>query len=407
MPVPEPRKTISPIEATIFLTSFVAATYAFGVYLFSALVPDIRSELNVGQDIIGIASGAAQGGNMVFAVIAGVLVPKIGPIRAIYLFLLAAVLCQGAFFMVTDVRAMVAVLFILGGTGSSTWVAIVVASQTLIPVQHRAKALGLMSSGTSFGLFVTGLIVPPLVESWGWRYAWLVLCAVTLLLVLVSLWRFRRILALPGRAAGDNDPEGKVVRQRYLTHPAALFATLLLFGTALSLVPYQTYLTSLLREGAGWSVGGATRAWSAIGFGGMLGGILLGSAADSISIRWTLVLTYLILIVAMPAPIVVPGIPVVVYSALFMVGMSFFALFGLIAAYIARIFPPEIAAVISGRTFVAVGFGSMIGNFAAGQIIEATQAFTHVYIGATVIVAGLVVASLCMTADRQVASVSS
>jgi predicted MFS family arabinose efflux permease len=267
MGIPTSDKSISPVVVTIFLTSFVAATHAFGVYLFSALVPEVRSDLGIGQDTIGLASGAAQAGNMLFAVLAGFLVPRIAPIRAIYLFLVVTVLCQGMLFAVSDVGLMMAILFVTGGTGAVVWVAIVVATQTLIPDSRRAVALGLMSSGTSFGLFLNGLIVPYILENWGWRAVWLVLGGVTVALVMVSLRFLHPILNLSGQSeSAENRPKSY---WRSFRQPAAVFSVLLLFGTALSLVPYQTYLTSLLRDNSSWTAVDASRAWGAIGTGGM------------------------------------------------------------------------------------------------------------------------------------------
>ncbi|MGY4567214.1 MFS transporter [Bradyrhizobium sp. USDA 3256] len=265
---------ISPIVVTVFLTSFVAATFAFATYLFSSLVPEIRSELSIGQNTVGLASGAAQAGNMVFAIVAGLLVPRIGPIRVIYFFLVVTILCQGVFYSMSNVDLMVTILFIMGGCGAAVWVAIVVATQTLIPDRHRALALGLMCSGTSFGLFLNGLIVPYILDHWGWRSAWLALGGVTIALTLVSLLFLYPILSMRGRS--DAKTSEKNTYWSSLLNPAAVFSVLLLFGTAMSMVPYQTYLTSLLRENSNWTAADASRAWSAIGTGGMVGGILLG-----------------------------------------------------------------------------------------------------------------------------------
>ncbi len=102
----------------------------------------------------------------------------------------------------------------------------------------------------------------------------------------------------------------------------------------------------------------------------------------------------------MPIPLYLANMPVTVYASLFVLGMSYFALFGLIAAYIAKMFPPEIASVLSGGIFVAVGLGSMVGNYASGQIIEATRAYGPVYLGMAAIPFLLAAVALCMTSDR-------
>jgi hypothetical protein len=55
---PTQRKT-GPVELTILLTSFIAATYAFGVYLFSTLLPEMRVALLLNYTEIGWITGVA------------------------------------------------------------------------------------------------------------------------------------------------------------------------------------------------------------------------------------------------------------------------------------------------------------------------------------------------------------
>ncbi len=118
-------RNVNSVEVTFFLTGFVAATYAFGIYLFSALIPDIRLSLNIDQGVVGVASGAGQAGSMVCALLAGFIVPRVGPLRTIYAFVVACILCQVALFFLSGVYSLVFVLFVLGGTGAAVWVAIV------------------------------------------------------------------------------------------------------------------------------------------------------------------------------------------------------------------------------------------------------------------------------------------
>ncbi|WP_315982169.1 hypothetical protein [Aliamphritea spongicola] len=44
-----------------------------------------------------------------------------------------------------------------------------------IDYQHRAKAMGLIGSGTSYGIFINGLVLPWLLPDYGWRSVWFVL----------------------------------------------------------------------------------------------------------------------------------------------------------------------------------------------------------------------------------------
>jgi predicted MFS family arabinose efflux permease len=392
-------KSVNPIEVTFFLTAFVAATYAFGIYLFSALIPEIRLSLNIDQGVIGVASGASQAGNMVCAVVAGLMVPRLGSMRTIFVFLAVCVLTQVGFFFVGEVYSLVAILFVMGGTGAAVWVAIVVVAQSTIPASHRGRALGIMSSGTSFGLLINGIIVPHIVSAWGWRYVWLVMAAITLALVGVAALRLRMLYSIAEGGVKSEIPEELSITHS-LRGPAAIASCVLLFGTALSLVPYQTFLTSLLQESEHWSAANASLAWSAIGTGGIVGGFLLGWIADKVTVKRTLVLVYLILLTAMPVPALFSSHQWLVQIALFLIGMSYFAIFGLIAAYIANAFDAENASIISGITFIAVGFGSMLGNFFDGQIIKHMNSYHALYGGCSAVILLLVATSIFMPSDR-------
>jgi len=69
---------VTAIEITLFFTAFVAATYAFGVYLFATIVPDIRAALGFGQDVVGLATGLTQAGLMISALLSGMVATAIG-----------------------------------------------------------------------------------------------------------------------------------------------------------------------------------------------------------------------------------------------------------------------------------------------------------------------------------------
>jgi predicted MFS family arabinose efflux permease len=138
-----------------------------------------------------------------------------------------------------------------------------------------------------------------------------------------------------------------------------------------------------------------------MGLGGMFGGATLGTIADRISIRRTLVATFVILAIAIPMPLFFFTCTMLVYLVILIFGMCYFALFGLIAAYLTKMFPPREASILSGTTFVAVGLGSAIGNFAGGRIIELTGGFSVLYIGIAFLSGTLALVASLTPADRR------
>ncbi|MEO0522519.1 MAG: hypothetical protein AAF088_06325 [Pseudomonadota bacterium] len=97
------------------------------------------------------------------------------------------------------------------------------------------------------------------------------------------------------------------------------------------------------------------------------------------AVRQTLILTFLSLGLAIPVPLLVGDIGWVVSIAALILGMGYFAIFGLIAAKISNAFPQDVAVIITAVSFLVVGMGSAIGNVAAGLILESTSSYTMVF----------------------------
>lgn len=399
MHAPATTRRVGSIEITFFFTAFVAATYAFGIYFFPALIPEMRVDLRFDREFVGLATGLSQGGLMIAAFLASVLTPVIGPMRV--MLIAVAVNAAGllAMAVVSDPIFMVPVMAAFGGCAGATWIAIVAIAPDVLPARHQGKLLGLMSSGTAYGVFLNGLILPPLVSGWGWRSAWVVVGTLSTTLLIAAAWRLaplwghstRRVEAPRVATMGA---QRQPLDLRGLLQPTAVLVTAILFISGLVLSPFQTYLSSLLREGFGWQMETASRCWSAIGIGGMVGGFLLGAAADRISAKWAMVVAYGLLIFSALSVFLAQSIwPVYLGTLLF--GAAFNAIFGLIAAYIAKHFPPGIAVPLQGVTMVALGCGSMLGNYLGGLMADRSGRFEGIYIA---VLCGVILLLVCALA---------
>jgi predicted MFS family arabinose efflux permease len=176
-------------------------------------------------------------------------------------------------------------------------------------------------------------------------------------------------------------------------------AAALLFVSGLAFVPYMTYLSAFLRDEHGWTIAAAGHCWSLIGVGGMFGGFLLGAVSDRISVKWTLVLTCGLMLLASLA-LSLPDLPWLVYAGSLTFGLGYYAIFGLMAAYVAKAFDPGIATPLQGVTFVAVGCGSMIGNYAGSLMAIAAGSYAVVYCAAALGSALLILGTLLLPRER-------
>jgi MFS family permease len=381
-----------PVTATVtvLLTGFIAATYGFGIYLFPALVPDMRADLGFGYTGAGIVTAAAQIGFLAFALLGGLLAPRIGGGRVV---LGSAALCGACLALLPlagDILTVGILLTLLGGCSASVYVPMVELVARLVPYGHRGKVLGLVSSGTSYGVFVNGLLVPVFVMDGNWRGAWLAAGAATLLLTLVAAAVFLRLGLLrapPGRSTRLPATGGK---GRRVTR-AGLTVWAITFLNGFALLPFQTYLSPYLRDELGFPVTVAGQVWTVIGFVGMGAGFAVGALSDRIGIRASLVLTYALVLTASLLVALVPA-EFAMIGAATAFALAFYPIFGLVPAYIGKTLSGAQATMAFGIANVTLGLGGMLGNLLGGWSRTGTGTFVWIYLA--VAAAALVLAAL-------------
>lgn len=390
---PTPRRT-GPVELTILLTSFIAATYAFGVYLFSTLLPEMRVALFLSYAEIGWITGVAQIGFLAGAFISARLVRVMGVVRLILTSVFACCACLGLMPLVANAFHIAVLMVMTGCAAATVWVPMVAVVQDGIPVRHQGKVLGLISSGTAYGLFFNGLSTPMLLPIGGWRSVWIFSAAVTFLLLVWGLLRLQvRQKIATAEDADQNRVSGDFGWAAAVRDPLAITVVLLMFLNGIACMPTMNYLVAYLREEIGYSVQSAGWVWSTIGFVGMFGGFAMGALADRITVARSLNLTYLLLGISTMLFLHHASIwEVLIGAGLF--GLSFNAIFGLVPAFVSLSFNASKATAVFAASNVTLGLGSMLGNLLGGLLREQQQSFVPVYVGALAIDFLLILMSL-------------
>lgn len=176
----------------------------------------------------------------------------------------------------------------------------------------------------------------------------------------------------------------------------------MMFLNGLSCVPFQTYLSPFLQIEAGHSTELAARIWRIIAVVGMVGGFAVGALADRITIRLAMAATFLILALACLALVSGGGEEqtICLYLAAVAFGIAFYAIFGLVPAYIGHAFGPRNAALVFAFGNIARGIGGTVGNILGGVLKEVTGSFVPIYmimLGAALFSVGL---SLAVPSER-------
>jgi len=376
-PLPIRTSRAGSTEITVLFTCFIAATYGFGIYLFAALMPDIRAALGFDYAAVGVITASVQAGFLVFALLSGFLAPVLGARRTILGSTLLCAACLLAMPMVSSTLALGLLLTLLGAAAASVWIPMAALTQEIVPEARRGMALGLMSSGTAYGVFLNGWVVPAVLPGYGWARVCLLLGGVTLLLALWALWRMGWRDG-PVAPAAQHASRPKASRLRVLLRPLSLGVLAMMFLNGLSCMPAQNYLSGLMREQLHYDVSAAALAWTLIGVLGMGGGMAMGALADRITIRWAMVLTYVLLSMAALCFRWHAGLAMV-YAGAVCFGLAFYAVFGLVPAYVGALYSADDTSAVFGVGNVLLGLGGVAGNLVGGISRQNTGDFDGVF----------------------------
>jgi len=384
----------------MLLTGLVAATFGFGIYLFAQLVPDMRESLGFDIAYVGSITAAGQFGYLVSALFAAWLTARVGGGWVIFG---SGVVCAAALLLLSQAHNILligALLTILAGTAASVFVPMVDVIARSVAFKYRGMAMGLVSSGTSYGVFINSLLVPLYAAQGEWRTVWWIVGLITLVLAVGVLLLFKKARLFVGEpeAAAADAPTTRVGKSA-LMQPWVLIVWAMTFLLGFSTFPFQNYLSSYLRNELNFDVTSTAQIWATIGFIGMFAGLAVGWLSDRIGLRITMMLVYISVALAALILVVHPtGYWTLVAGVLF--ALAFYPIFGLIPAYVSKMAgSAALAVTIFGVANIMQGVGGMIGNFSGGLLAGVSGSFVGVY-GAIGLVA-LVLAGLALRLPRE------
>ncbi|ERI53804.1 hypothetical protein N878_13975 [Pseudomonas sp. EGD-AK9] len=367
----------------VLLTSLVAATYGFGIYLFAQLVPDMQASLGFGFSYVGTITASAQLGFLLCAMLAVWLTPRVGGGRMI---VASGAVCAVALLLIplsNNTFFIGVLLTLLAGTAATVFVPMVDVIARVVAYRYRGLAMGLVSSGTSYGVAINSLLVPIYAPQGEWRSVWWVVGLLTMAMAALVLVVFKRGGLLgqtvsPTSAATTSEVALPSLRSE-LIKPWVLLIWSMNFLIGFATFPFQTYLSSYLRTELGFDVQYTAQVWAVIGFVGMFAGLAIGWLSDRTRLRAAMFLVYGCVVMAALIFVIQPsGHWPLVAAVLF--STAFYPIFGLIPAYVSKVASSSAMAVsIFGIANVMQGSGGMLGNYGAGLLANHSGSFAGVY----------------------------
>jgi predicted MFS family arabinose efflux permease len=388
----------------VLLTSLVAATYGFGIYLFAQLVPDMQASLGFDFSYVGSITASAQLGFLLCALLAVWLTPKIG---GGWLIAGSGAVCALALLLIpltNNILMIGALLTLLAGTAATVFVPMVDVVARVTAYRYRGLAMGLVSSGTSYGVAINSLLVPLYAAPGEWRsvWGWVGLLTVAMTLLVLVVFKKGGLLSanVPPAVAPKTNALVAPDTRAGLIKPWVLMIWTMNFLIGFATFPFQTYLSSYLRIELGFDVQFSAQVWAVIGFVGMFAGLAVGWFSDRTGLRTAMLLVYVCVVTAALIFVINPsGYWPLIAAGLF--SIAFYPIFGLIPAYVSKLASSSAMAVsIFGVANVMQGSGGMLGNYGAGLLANHSGSFAGVY--ATIAGVGAVLIILTLKLPKEV-----
>jgi MFS family permease len=392
----------------------VVAALGFGRFGYTVILPSMKASL--GLDAVKAADLAT--GNMIgylsFAVISGILAARFGARVVISFFMLvtgASMLLSG---LVTSYPVALAARTLTGiGSAGANIPVMALVAVWFVP-GRRGLATGITVSGSSFGLVITGLLVPVILRrfgSEGWRQAWFVFAAFAFLMAVLAFVLLRNSPADKGcvqvggavhgtgeavgeKTAADRSerlsgtvPLGRecggprlnwsvLYRSRQIWHLAGIY---ILFG--FSYVIYATFFVDYLTSEAGFEIQRAGSLWSAIGMLSVASGFIWGSVSDRLGRKYGLALVFLIQATSYALFGLWRGVPGSYLSAL-LFAVTAWSVPAIMAASAGDLLGRKMAAAAFGFISLLLSVGQVLGPFLAGRIAALTGSYSYAFITA-------------------------
>lgn len=377
----------------LVFTACNATTHGFSIFLYSALLPQIRELFELSYSQAALIAALLQLFYMGASIASGIAAAWVSPRTMVRLTIMLSPVLLALAVATPWVLPFALCLALVSACAVSNWNAIAALAREVIPASHRSRVLGLASSGAAFAICLNGLLIA-LLQGLSLRQFWLICAGLTLLVTLLTLWALAPHTEQAPRSAKAPPTFSQVFKQWLrlcLEQPVALQIVLLSGFIGAISGPFLNFLSAFVSDQlqAGATVTGTL--WTLIGIGGAVGGLLLGALAD----RWGALRVMAWSIGAFGlAMLGLLGHPSLLLSgwAAGLFALFYFPSWGLMAAYLSARLEPVHSLQVVSLSMVSYGLASATANALCGWLLQVSGEFAVVHAW----IAGWVLASLLL-----------
>ena len=376
----------------LVFTACNATTHGFSIFLYSALLPQIRQVFELSYSQAALIAAVLQLFYMGASIASGVAAAWVSPRNMVRMTIGLSPVLLALAVATPWVLPFALCLALVSACAVSNWNAIAALAREVIPATHLSRVLGLASSGAAFAICLNGLLIA-LLQGLSLRQFWLICAGLTLLVTLLTLWALAPHVEHAPRA--DRAPAFNQVLRQWLhlcvNQPVALQIVLLSGFIGAISGPFLNFLSAFVSDRLHASATVTGSMWTLIGIGGAIGGLLLGTFADRWGALRVLALSIGAFGLAMLGLLWHPGL-LLSWLAAGLFAVFYFPSWGLMAAYLSARLEPVHSLQVVSLSMVSYGLASASANGLCGWLLQASGEFAVVHAW----IAGWVLASLLL-----------
>jgi len=363
--------------------------HGFGRMSYSVILPSMKEGLALNYTQLGSIATGNFIGYLSLAIVGGFLAARFGVRRVVFVSL---IIIGISLFLTGFSQSFLFAFFmrLISGLGNGgSYVPIMALPAAWFVMRKRGLATGIVSGGIGMGLFISGIILPPIISAFdkeGWRYAWFVLGIAVFVLAFVCLVFLRNTPQEKGLSmyGGQEEQKGgpKVTLfsafRDVVIEPEIWKLGCVYFMYGFSYIIYLTFFMAYLTKEIGIPSIAAGRIFAFLGIISIFCGVIYGWISDVLGRKYGSMIAYINLAISYIIFFVWKDAAGFYVSA-FVFGIAAFSIPTIMAAASGDAVGGRLAPAGLGFITLFFGIGQALGPFIGGWLKDATGTFTHAF----------------------------
>lgn len=364
--------------------------HGFGRMSYSVILPSMKDGLSLTYTQLGSIAMGNFIGYLSLAIIGGFLAARFGIRRVVFISLLVI----GVSLFLTGLSQSFSFAFLMrliSGLGNGgSYVPIMALPAAWFVMKKRGLATGIVSGGIGFGMFISGLILPPVISAFGkdgWRYAWFLLGIIVFICAFVCYAFLRNSPEEKGTTMYGGEEEQKggakvtlfsafkdVVVEKEIWKLGSVY-----FMYGFSYIIYLTFFVAYLTKEMVIKPAEAGGIFSILGIFSIFCGVIYGWISDMLGRKYGSMLAYINLAISYGI-LALWKEPIGFYVSAVAFGIAAFSIPTIMAAASGDAVGGRLAPAGLGFITLFFGIGQALGPVIGGWLKDTTGTFTYAFL---------------------------